>query len=96
MIFAFRVVGLIAVFGLGLLTGCDDRATAQDPLVFVAASFDQAVEAVSAPEPLRVQAASSSVLARQIVQGARPSSPKELFRSLRNSYEFRRNLSGNS
>jgi len=73
MMFAFRVVGLIAVLGLGLLTGCDDRATAQDPLVFVAASFDQAVEAVSAPEPLRVQAASSSVLARQIVQGARPS-----------------------
>lgn len=73
MILAFRVVGLTAALGSGFLMSCDGRTRPVDPLVFVAASLDQAVEAVATPEPLRVQAASSSVLARQIVQGARPS-----------------------
>ncbi|MEE2888621.1 MAG: molybdate ABC transporter permease subunit [Planctomycetota bacterium] len=68
---AWKLVALLAILSAG--AGCRNRTDASGPLVFVAASFERAIAAVDTPVALRVQSASSSVLARQIANGAKPS-----------------------
>ena len=70
---ASKLAALLAILSAAASTGCGDRSEADSPLVFVAASFDRAISAVDTAVSLRVQSASSSVLARQIANGAKPS-----------------------